>query len=303
MNKKKEYEEVLESRRRDVEVLLLYFTIGKTRKFYKERDGEEFVLNSYESDMRFIHAYWDKLVPRSMQNKVKASEIQNRINGMGIHWKLMNKVVGKFRGKDIGTDEIMKGLDKWKLTPHGQKYWNDKKKGEKKLLRSWSNRWELRDWRLRNSMLCDERYENIETIPGASRRVVEIVAKWEAKSQSKEVGEKEVKGRGRPKGMSKATILKRLATAGDGMQSIVVVANKGGGGSNDIEIDLDIQKGNCPDDVLNMVYAYFFDLSMTMRITKLSVGKNLTTIEVARSSTTNIDADVVEALGNLVKKW
>lgn len=179
MRLKKDYETVLKERIEDVKTLLLYFNVTRVRQYYTWRDGtSEFILASYDSDGRFWSAWKNKKIKPTPINRVNAGKLRKVWNKIhDIPWKLLHTAIGKFRHSDIRVGEVMKYFENdYKKFEAGKKVY----KGDVKD--SWCGKWIMIDKPHMMELLADPRYDNVETIPGASQRIIGIIKKWEVEN-------------------------------------------------------------------------------------------------------------------------
>lgn len=176
MRPKKDYKTILAERTKDVETLLLYFNITRVRQYYTKRDGtSQFVVASWQNDIRARQAWKNRKIPSTAKNRVVFGKLRHDFNEVhGIPFGLMDKVLGWYDRKRISLDDMPFVKNEYAFYEHGQKRYKGK------LVDWWERKWIMKDKVRLSILLSDPRYDHVETIPGASPRVIKIIQKWEA---------------------------------------------------------------------------------------------------------------------------
>lgn len=298
--KNNDYNMVLNERIKDVETLLIYFNVTTIREYYKERDGK-FYISAYDVDMDFFNAYRNGMIPKTIAARVRFGKIRAATNkANGIPWKLMHSVIGKFKGKDIKRDDIFKAIQGYKLVKHGQKYF----KGKGKCIANWNNKWLMMDKTNLRNLLCDDRYDDINSIPSASNRIKKIISKWENGEEPQNIQEPKKKV-GRPSGISKKTIINRLLKCNIAPRRIEIDKGAFCFDSNGVVIIKD--DNTSLDKKIEKLIEDLASKSLNRKITSILVPnkwfhKVLIYTSESADGSTNIDADVIQAIYDYVKR-
>lgn len=188
MNKSKTYQDVLNERGKDLETLILYFSV--TRVFREPRYHDKiggFSFMKFVKQRGILNSWKNKNTSQNFKDKnCREFAIYEKTfnETLGIPCRLIEDILGKYKptGKRIELDEALNtigGTKKWKVVTYGQRAYTDKETGERVVKDHYSRKIYPEDPKVWRKMLHDSRYGHIERIPNASKRAIEIIKAWE----------------------------------------------------------------------------------------------------------------------------
>ena len=175
MRPEKSKEQVLKERAEDLRTLFNYFTVTRVLHCpeYQPIPGI-FSWDRFQSARRFYKDWKAKKIRKTIENRKLYGRVLAMWNEtLGIPTSLIAEVIGVYKHVRIPFDEVISMVNGYIHIRGGKRVYKGQVKGSflGKYIPANGVEWK--------TMLEDERYLDLDTIPNASDRVKKIIRKWE----------------------------------------------------------------------------------------------------------------------------
>ena len=200
---KKEYNTVLAERANDLNTLIHYYCVTRVMNCEAYQRSGFFDYKRFSKSKNFL-GYWKskpesfKLAQKNLSQYWNTRSTYNKV--LGIPSKLLWSVLSQYQGKRFSLEEVLMliggyqytdkngkvvvvGGGKWKIDYYGQDSYT--KNGVRIIKEVWDTKIYPADKTYWLNLFKSGNYDNLETMPNASKRVIGIINRWNEKSEKK----------------------------------------------------------------------------------------------------------------------